>query len=61
MEVQEREQLQQQLDIKEGKRSYWRLDDRTIARGKEGVRIARQALREGQARRAAALHHKHAA
>jgi len=61
MEVRERDQLQQQLDIKEGRRSYWRLDPRTIARGKEGVRQAREALREGQARRAAATHHKHAA
>ncbi|HVV38575.1 MAG TPA: hypothetical protein VHC63_18350 [Acidimicrobiales bacterium] len=61
MAVQEREQLQQQLDIKEGRRSYWRLDPRTIARGKEGVRAAREALREAQARRAATSHHKHAA
>ena len=61
MEVRERNQLQQQLDIKEGQRSYWRLDARTIARGKEGVKAARAALQEGQARRAATLHHKHAA
>ena len=61
MDVQEREQLQQQLDIKEGQRSYWRLDPRTIARGKEGVRAARAALQEGQQRRAQSLHHKHAA
>jgi hypothetical protein len=61
MEVREREQLQQQLEIEEGKRSYWRLDPRTIARGKEGVRAARAALQESQARRAATLHHKHAA
>jgi hypothetical protein len=61
MEVQEREQLQQRLDIKEGKRSYWRLDPRTIERGKEGVRAAREALREGQQRRAQSLHHRHAA
>ena len=53
--------MQQQLPIKEGKRSYWRLDSRTIARGKEGVKAAREALREGQARRAAELHHQHAA
>ena len=59
--MQEREKLQLQLDIKEGRRSYWRLDPRTIARGKEGVRAAREALREGQAKRAASLHHKHAA
>jgi hypothetical protein len=61
MAVQVREQLQQQLDIKEGRRSYWRLDARTIARGKEGVRAAREALKQGQAKRAASLHHKHAA
>jgi hypothetical protein len=52
MAVQERQRLQQQLDIKEGKRSYWRLDAYTIARGKEGVRAAREALREAEAKRA---------
>ena len=60
MAVQQREQLQQQLDIKEGKRSYWRLDPRTIERGKQGVQAAREALREAEARRAA-HHHRHAA
>jgi hypothetical protein len=50
---------QQKLDIEEGRRSYWRLDAPTIARGKEGVRAAREALREAEAKRA--LHHKRAA
>jgi hypothetical protein len=59
MAVQERERLQQQLDIQERRRSYWRLDAGTIARGKAGVEAAREALREAQARKA--VHHKHAA
>ncbi|HUR76642.1 MAG TPA: hypothetical protein VMZ22_01745 [Acidimicrobiales bacterium] len=56
-----RQELQQQLEIKVRPRSYWRLDDRTIALGKAGVRAAREALREAEARRAAAQQHQHAA
>ena len=47
-----RQQLQQRLEIDERRRSYWRLDARTIARGKAGVRAAREALREAEERRA---------
>jgi hypothetical protein len=36
--------------------SFWHLDARTIERGKQGVRSAREVLREAQARRAAATH-----
>jgi hypothetical protein len=50
---------QQKLEIEEGRRSYWRLDAHTIARGKDGVRAAREALRQAEAKRA--LHHKQAA
>ena len=46
-----RQQLQQRLEIDERRRSYWRLDARTIARGKAGVRAAREALREAEERR----------
>jgi hypothetical protein len=41
--------------------SYWHLDARTIERGKKGVQRAREALREAEARRAAAQTHQHAA
>ncbi len=41
--------------------SYWRLDPRTIERGKQGVRAAREALREAERRRAAAQGDRHAA
>jgi hypothetical protein len=56
---------QQELTIntKAAKRrpSYWHLDARTIERGKQGVRAAREALREAEARRAAAQSDRHAA
>jgi hypothetical protein len=54
------QEQQLELDIPERRTSSWRLDPRTIERGKEGLRAAREALREGQAKRAA-HGHKHAA